>query len=986
MKALRFKPKYKVYYRYQNIKLWKKLNLMKLHHKKWVSLKLIEQQYATTKNLRVIRPIYLCHSRKLNVERLYFYKFLNKQILRNYLVNYNEFSFSQILKTNYLKFECRLDFNLYKAGFVTSLYEARFFITHGYILVNNVRVTNINFILNTNDLVKINEKIWMNLNKNLFSKLTYIRNLEIDYKTGSFIFFNYKNFFILNFNNFIKEIYIHSKSQHSFLTNRKTNIITFQNTTFINNYFLFFESVFNYYLFVNKMTHVLNKRKHFTINSNTIEYLMKYLRLYFNDYYFRNILLKRVFQTKYTYLQTLSKTTNKFETFQYILNNFRLTTSENSLSHDFFKYYYNLLFKFYIYLIKNYYINQFNFKFKTSINQYNINTFLIYDIFKLINIKNKLFNFYKISTDKNLNFGYCDLVGTNKYKLIDMSVIKQVKNKQTRYIQPFQFNLLTYYISSNIFKYKLYTKCRSFYQNNKRRYNAIKKLRRSFLFQYYNKIRFGISTRILTSNQMYNQCLRLSHNNPNKIQNNIRKNNLYYPTTSKLYTLIYTPSIVNTTNMVKNLNDLTQNIKNIDLNNITEDLINTLNIYSMQLKNKLQFFETNKMFTNFNCNTFYKNIYLLNNLIKNLNKSNLVDFNLKSNNFNTLYKIHLCNNYLNIRFAERYATKRSHRFLSYYSQRAKLNYYYINHMKSRRFVPTNIAFYFNNNSSKRNFNFLFNYYHYRKGRSKYFYNYKLNFLKSNVIKTKKIQNFNCNLNLITNYNFNDTLFLIDLILNISTRRLNSTYNFINAKVVQNFNCNSLQINKNIQKTNCTKNNHKLIIKSIKMYKYNNYAVQFYNKISKKLNIKSSIYCYNFNKYNNFTMIRLYKLYFTNYSLFKLTNKYYIYQNFKKTFNIQNTYYNTYLYFIYNIRKYKLIKYIFKNYIFKEYDVFLNNLITLKNIKQFDSLYIKNLYYNLMFSKLYNFDFYDFIFKNNFMYSHNLKIMINYFILIKRFYR
>ena len=28
---------------------------------------------------------------------------------------------------------------------------------------------------------------------------------------------------------------------------------------------------------------------------------------------------------------------------------------------------------------------------------------------------------------------------------------------------------------------------------------------------------------------------------------------------------------------------------------------------------------------------------------------------------------------------------------------------------------------------------------------------------------------------------------------------------------------------------------------------------------------------------------------------------------------------------------------------------------------------------------------DFIFKNNFIYSHNLKIMINYFILIKRFY-
>ena len=76
---------------------------------------------------------------------------------------------------------------------------------------------------------------------------------------------------------------------------------------------------------------------------------------------------------------------------------------------------------------------------------------------------------------------------------------------------------------------------------------------------------------------------------------------------------------------------------------------------------------------------------------------------------------------------------------------------------------------------------------------------------------------------------------------------------------------------------------------------------------------------------------------------------------------------------------------------RTYDVFFHEKKVVmrvtgpSNIKQFDSLYIKNLYYNLMFSKLYNLDFYDFIFKNNFIYSHNLKIMINYFILIKRFY-
>ena len=134
------------------------------------------------------------------------------------------------------------------------------------------------------------------------------------------------------------------------------------------------------------------------------------------------------------------------------------------------------------------------------------------------------------------------------------------------------------------------------------------------------------------------------------------------------------------------------------------------------------------------------------------------------------------------------------------------------------------------------------------------------------------------------------IFEIDLILNISARRLNSTYNLINIKVIQKIDCNSLQINKNIRRIKLNNNQHKLVIKSIKSYKYNNYLVHFYTKITKKLNTKSSIYYYNLNNYNNFTMLHLYKLYFTNYSVFKLYNNCYIYKNFKITSNIQHTYY------------------------------------------------------------------------------------------------
>ena len=70
-------------------------------------------------------------SSKLKIENLYYYKFVNKQILRKYLTNYKDSEFKSILKNNYFNFEKRLDYNLYHANFVNSLYAAKFFITKG---------------------------------------------------------------------------------------------------------------------------------------------------------------------------------------------------------------------------------------------------------------------------------------------------------------------------------------------------------------------------------------------------------------------------------------------------------------------------------------------------------------------------------------------------------------------------------------------------------------------------------------------------------------------------------------------------------------------------------------------------------------------------------------------------------------------------------------------------------------------------------------
>ena len=45
-----------------------------------------------------------------------------------------------------------------------------------------------------------------------------------------------------------------------------------------------------------------------------------------------------------------------------------------------------------------------------------------------------------------------------------------------------------------------------------------------------------------------------------------------------------------------------------------------------------------------------------------------------------------------------------------------------------------------------------------------------------------------------------------------------------------------------------------------------------------------------------------------------------------------------------------------------------------------------MYYNLLFTKLFTFNKYDSILQYNYNYSRNLRIMINYFIIIKRLYK
>ena len=93
------KSKFKVYYYYHNINLWNNLSIDNLKKKKW---QLLQQKcFKLPSNKLASIGIYICHYKKLNVSKLYYFKFINKQILRKYLVNYNEKTFKANAITNY---------------------------------------------------------------------------------------------------------------------------------------------------------------------------------------------------------------------------------------------------------------------------------------------------------------------------------------------------------------------------------------------------------------------------------------------------------------------------------------------------------------------------------------------------------------------------------------------------------------------------------------------------------------------------------------------------------------------------------------------------------------------------------------------------------------------------------------------------------------------------------------------------------------------
>nr|QIC54968.1 ribosomal protein S4 [Cryptophyta sp. CCMP2293] len=142
-----------------------------------------------------------------------------KQCLKNFYTNIHEQKFKGMFKLcmrswaktldKFISFsESRLDVILYRVGFVLSLHQARQFINHGHLLVNDIRVYLPSTKIYRNYLIsfsKNNIVFKRAMFLNIYSRLCYrstLSHLEVNYKLLNIIFLwdpDFKNtFFPIN--------------------------------------------------------------------------------------------------------------------------------------------------------------------------------------------------------------------------------------------------------------------------------------------------------------------------------------------------------------------------------------------------------------------------------------------------------------------------------------------------------------------------------------------------------------------------------------------------------------------------------------------------------------------------------------------------------------------------------------------------------------------------------------------------------------------
>ena len=333
--------------------------------------------------------------------------------------------------------------------------------------------------------------------------------------------------------------------------------------------------------------------------------------------------------------------------------------------------------------------------------------------------------------------------------------------------------------------------------------------------------------KLITKNVFYNKLSLINKKPINKKKTNYKIKNLYYPQYGQMYNAIFKTLILSLKSdkqeLIKNRQKIWNLRKQFNSYNNVNEFKNYLYNYELSITSRLNFIKYNKTQNNLNFNNYYKDLFLIQNLISYLIIQTNTNFNLKYFKNTIFYKMYYK---YNLNQKQPYSNKK-YRRLAFYYRRYLLNYYYINYNKTKINLASNLRKYFLLSNSFQNTNikyFYNNYKHYYIKRRKSYFNplqhYRyINYIHRNIKRNKKFSKYKkynkfnrmyyltkfrqtkqnlikyntnqnifyyMNLNLIdSKFKFNNNLFYIDMLLNLYVRKLNTNYNDLIYRNIKN---------------------------------------------------------------------------------------------------------------------------------------------------------------------------------------------------------
>ena len=150
--------------------------------------------------------------------------------------------------------------------------------------------------------------------------------------------------------------------------------------------------------------------------------------------------------------------------------------------------------------------------------------------------------------------------------------------------------------------------------------------------------------KLITKNVFYNKLSLINKKPINKKKTNYKIKNLYYPQYGQMYNAIFKTLILSLKSdkqeLIKNRQKIWNLRKQFNSYNNVNEFKNYLYNYELSITSRLNFIKYNKTQNNLNFNNYYKDLFLIQNLISYLIIQTNTNFNLKYFKNTIFYKMY----------------------------------------------------------------------------------------------------------------------------------------------------------------------------------------------------------------------------------------------------------------------------------------------------------------------------------------------------------